>query len=75
MSSQTALSLTPSQVAGGPSMSEKEGLQRHLHECERANGAWHSVRCTAETVDAFMSGRFVSTVVVVSGLLAVSAYW
>lgn len=55
--------------------SESEDLERHVHQCVRANGAWHGVRCAAETVDAFMSGRFFCTVVVASGVLAASVYW
>ncbi len=49
-----------------------EGLKRHVSDCVRSNGAWHSVRCKAESVDSFVSGRFVSTIVVAAGLLALS---
>lgn len=75
MSTQSTLPSSQPRIPGTPWTLETEGLERHLNECVRANGAWHGVRCTAETVDAFMNNRFVSTVVVASGLLAVSAYW
>lgn len=54
---------------------EFQSLQRHVRQCFRANGAWHSVRCKAETVDSFVGGRVVSMVVVAGSLLAASAYW
>lgn len=69
-------SSTFSLVSAGPvgvSMRD-EGLDRHINECARAN-AWHTVRCTAESVDSFLSARFVSTIVAAAALLALSAYW
>lgn len=51
------------------------GLQRHLSECASANGALHGLRCKIEAADAFLGGRFISTVVFAAGLLAISVYW
>ena len=54
---------------------DNDGLQRHIRDCSHANGAWHSLRCKAEAADSFLGGRFISIVVVIGVVLAVSAYW
>lgn len=61
------------QCASGPN--DPDGIQRHMRDCSDANGVWHSVRCTVEVADSLLSGRFVSTITLVGGLLALSAYW
>lgn len=75
MSNPSPLSFAANSAAQSHSFGYQDGLQRHVSQCAKENGAWHSVRCKVETADAFMSGRFVSTIVVASGLLALSAYW
>ncbi len=75
MSNSSILSFTANSSVQSHGYGYQDSLQRHVSQCARANGAWHSLRCTVESADAFMSGRFVSTIVVASGLLAVSAYW
>lgn len=74
MSHPSTLSLLPDGARRATWSNDQDGLQRHMVQCARANGTWHRVRCAAEAADAFMSGRFVSTIVVASGLLALSAY-
>lgn len=54
---------------------EFDGILRHLNDCEKANGAWHSLRCKAEFADAFLSGRVVSMVTVAGGVLALCVLW
>lgn len=61
------------QCASG--LSDPDGIQRHLRDCSDANGVWHGVRCTVEVADSLVSGRFVSTITIAGGLLALIAYW
>jgi len=44
------------------------GLSAHMMCCLEASGRWFPLRCAVEALDAFCSGRFVTTV-----LLAVIA--
>ncbi len=63
-------------MVGDAPPSETLSLERHVRQCLQANGAWHSVRDTAKTVGSFLSGRVVTVVVLVAGvLLALSVYW
>jgi len=75
MTNSSHLSFSPPRTPGGSVAVEHDSLRRHVRACDRANGAWHRVRCTAEALDAFLSGRSISMVVVASGLLALSVYW
>ena len=75
MDNSSTLSLSSHSALGASFEVEHDSLCRHMRECDRANGAWHRVRCTAESLDAFLSGRSVSLVTVASGLLALSLYW
>lgn len=75
MSPSSTLSPSPAVGRFAPRSIDQDGLQRHMHQCAQANGTWHSLRCKAEAIDGFLSGRFVSTLVVAIGLLALSVYW
>lgn len=69
------LPVTQRSIVGGASPSETLILERHVRQCLRANGAWHSVRYSAEKVGSFLSGRVVTLAVLVAGvLLALSVY-
>jgi hypothetical protein len=69
------LLVTQRNFAGDASTSETLILERHVRQCLRANGAWHSVRYSAENVGTFLRGRVVTLAVLVAGLLlALSAY-
>ena len=75
MSQSSTLSLSSAETRSSPRPSDRDDLQRHMRQCALANGAWHGLRCKVEAADSFLSGRFVSTIVVASGLLALSVYW
>ena len=67
--------LSPQLKPNASGFSDPDAMQRHLRDCSNANGVWHSFRCKAEAADSFLSGRFVSTIAMAGGLLALSVYW
>lgn len=75
MFQSSTLSLSSAETSLSYRSGDQDGLQRHMRQCALANGAWHGLRCKAEAADSFMSGRFVSTIVAASVLLALSVYW
>jgi hypothetical protein len=53
---------------------DRSDLRHHLHECARARGRLHRLRCAAEAIDAFLAPRFVTalamvTTIVLAGLV------
>jgi len=75
MTNRSHPSFSLPRTPGSSVVVEHDSLRRYVCACDRANGAWHRVCCTAEALDAFLSGRSVSMVAVASGLLALSVYW
>ena len=49
-------------------------LAEHVQKCLLASGPLHRIHCTGEAVHGFLAGRFVTTVVVVTALVAVSLW-
>ena len=47
-------------------------LGEHFRQCAFARGPLHSLRCAAETADAFLAPRFVTTLVVLAVVVLVS---
>lgn len=62
-------------VGGAASASavELSGLGEHLHLCNGARGALFGFQRAAETVDGFVAPRFVTTLVVATLLMGVTA--
>lgn len=52
----------------------KRQLSDHYRECSQAAGAMHRMHCAGEAVHGFLAQRFVTTVVVVATLLALSQW-
>jgi len=52
----------------------KRQLSAHYRECSQAAGAMHRLHCAAEALHGFLAQRFVTTLVVVAALLAVSQW-
>lgn len=75
MFNPSPFSLSPPLEAKACGHGDPDAIVRHLRACSNANGVWHSVRCKAEAADSFLSGRFVSTIAIAGGLLALSVYW
>lgn len=46
-------------------------LSEHVQKCLQAQGPWHRMHCAGEAVHGFLAGRFVTTVVVMTTLVAV----
>lgn len=75
MFNPSTFSLSPQLETNASGLGDPDAIRRHLRDCSNANGVWHSVRCKAEAADSFLSGRFVSTIAIAGGLLALSVYW
>jgi hypothetical protein len=52
---------------------ELSALGAHLNLCQGARGRWFTLRCVAETLNAFLAARFVTTVVVMALLMGVAS--
>lgn len=46
-------------------------LSDHVQKCLHAQGPLHRMHCAGEAVHGFLAGRFVTTVVVVTTLVAI----
>ena len=49
-------------------------LSEHVHKCLLASGRLHRIHCVGEAVHGFLAQRFVTTMVVVTALVAVSLW-
>ena len=65
---------TPSTAGNAGPAADPTHLQQHLAHCAAAYGKLHRLRSAAEAVDAFLSPRFVSTLVVLA-LTALAVTW
>jgi hypothetical protein len=52
---------------------ELSALGEHLHNCQGLQGRLFALRCAAETMNGFVSARFVTTLVVVALMLGAGA--
>ena len=52
----------------------KRQLSEHFHECVLASGPLHRMHCAGEAVHGFLAQRFVTTMVVVTTLVAISLW-
>ena len=52
---------------------ELTALGEHLHMCKGSRGRLFALQCVAETMNGFISSRFVTTVVVVGFLIGASS--
>ena len=52
---------------------ELSALGAHLDLCRGSRGALFAMRCSAERMNAFVAGRFVTTVVVVALLIGTAS--
>ena len=52
---------------------ELSALGEHLDNCKGLHGRMFALRCAAETMNGFVSARFVTTLVVVALLIGVGA--
>lgn len=53
----------------------RQGLQRHLVQCQQARSRWNGLRCAAELMHGLLAPRFVTTVMAVAMVMALSAWW
>lgn len=51
---------------------EASALREHLGECHGLRGRWFTLHCIGETLDTFLSGRFVTTLVLATALIGAS---
>lgn len=47
-------------------------LSEHVHKCSVASGPLHRMHCAGEAVHGFLAQRFVTTMVVVTAIVAMS---
>lgn len=47
-------------------------LSEHVQKCLMASGPMHRLHCTGEALHGFLAGRFVTTMVVVTALVALT---
>lgn len=47
-------------------------LSEHAHKCLLASGPLHRIQCAGEAVHCFLAQRFVTTMVVVAAIVAIS---
>jgi hypothetical protein len=52
---------------------ELSALGEHLNRCQNSRGRLFALSCVAETMNSFVAGRFVTTVVVVSLMMGVAS--
>ena len=52
---------------------ESSALRDHLSVCSGQRGRWFTLRCAAEAMNGFVSGRFVTTLVMATLLIGASA--
>lgn len=52
---------------------DASALREHLSVCSGQRGRWFTLRCVAETMNGFVTGRFVTTLVMASLLIGASA--
>ena len=64
----SSLSLPPYSPLGMSQLSE------HVQKCLLASGPMHRIHCAGEAVHGFLAQRFVTTMVVVTVLVAVSLW-
>ena len=55
------------------SLSQQQ-LSEHFHKCLLASGPLHRIHCAGEAMHVFLAQRFVTTMVVVTALVAVSLW-
>ena len=65
----TSLSLSPLVIRTIALTMELSALGEHLDLCKESHGRWSAVRYAAETMNGFVSARFVTTLVVVTLLI------
>lgn len=53
----------------------RQSLQRHVLQCRQARSRWNGLGCAAELVHGMLAPRFVTTVMAVAIVLALSAWW
>ena len=51
---------------------EASALREHLGECQGLRGRWFTLHCIGETLNGFLSGRFVTTLVLATALIGAS---
>jgi hypothetical protein len=52
---------------------ELSALGEHLDLCKESRGRWFSLQCVAETANAFLAARFVTTLAAVALLIGVAS--
>jgi hypothetical protein len=52
---------------------ELSALGEHLDLCKQSRGRWFGLRCVAETANAFLAARFVTTLAAVALLIGVAS--
>ena len=52
---------------------ELSALGEHLDQCQGSRGRLFTLRCVAETMNAFLASRFVTTVVVFALLIGIAS--
>lgn len=68
-------SWTTSSFGGSTDTSPMElsALGQHLDDCKGQHGRWFELQCIAETMNGFVTARFVTTLVVVTLLIGASS--
>lgn len=48
---------------------DASALRDHLGDCDGLRGRWFTLHCIGEALDTFLSGRFVTTLVLATALI------
>ena len=54
---------------------ELDALGAHVSRCNGSRGRWFSVRCAGDAVHDFVSGRFVTTLLIAGTVIGVASIW
>ncbi|MDP9043943.1 MAG: hypothetical protein M3O01_03970 [Pseudomonadota bacterium] len=59
--------------AADTSPMELSELGEHVNRCNGMRGRWFALHCIADTVQTFVSARFVTTLAIVGGVVVITA--
>jgi len=54
---------------------DRRDLRKHMRQCTEARGRLHHLRCTVDTIDAFLAPRFGTTLGAMTALVLAGLAW
>ena len=61
--------------AGDTTPAELDELGAHVSRCNGCRGRWFTLRCLADSVNDFVAGRLVTTMIIAGAIIGVASIW